>query len=46
MATVEKVVVEEAPAPISGAPPTLGACLNIADIEVRRDWRQSDPAPS
>lgn len=33
LATVEKVVVEEAKAPSTDAPVTLGACLNIADIE-------------
>lgn len=35
LATVEKVVVEEAKAPTTDAPVSLGACLNIADIEVR-----------
>jgi hypothetical protein len=36
LSTVEKVVVEEAKAPVDGEVPTLGGCLNLLDIEVRR----------
>ena len=35
MTTVEKVIVEEAKAPVEGAQMSLGDCLNLEDFEVR-----------